>query len=337
MIFSNGGIPSMGTGSGIPTTYGNYWFVDANTSTPGNGKGMKRPFKYIGQAYAAAANNNHDVILLSANSGLQTQSTSGDGTGTSVDDQLAITKGRLHFVGLGGGSRYYGQRSRWTMGVTTASGGAIAVVKNTGVGNTFTNIKFDSSDTESTSKYVFAEGGEYTELVNFELFQSGQEGVATAAQLLSNGDSSYFHNGMIGSLTNDNAWTAAGSNVVLTADTMGVQKVSRDVIFQDVKFFHNTTITTSSAVHATTAGDIERTMIFNDCIFINALLSTNDPADVFIFDSVQTKGQCLLTGNTAHIGFDDWINATGRGLFSNLAPVPASATTNGQMLDMGGS
>src|SRR3970282_1112510 len=175
-LYQNGGAPV-----GFPVTFGttqnkgsgNVWFVNSNTGSDGNtGKRMDKPFATIAKAYAQAVTNNHDVIVLSANGAL------------AEADELDATKNRVHFWGMDAVGRYYGQRSRWTMGVTT--GTAIAVVKNTGVGNSFSNIKFDSSDTLSTSIYAFAEGGEYTVLENCEIYSSGQVGVATAAQLLMN-------------------------------------------------------------------------------------------------------------------------------------------------------
>jgi len=291
MVYSNGGVPTLGTGSGIPTTFGNYWFVDANTSTPGNGKDKRRPFKYIGQAVTAASSNNHDVILISANSAVKTQSSSGDGTGTTVDDELTLTKNRLHFVGLGGGSRYFGQRTRWTMGVTTGS--AIAIVQNTGVGNTFTNIKFDSADTLSTSLYAFADGGEYTQMTNCEIVKSTDLDQTTSGVLLCNADSGYYKNCMVGSLVYQ---VTVNRPCVKFNRTTISGKVARDVVFEDCLFFINTTSTAASHMHGTGATDIERLLLIKNCTFVNAVLGSADPAQAIKFDSAQTQGYVLVQG-----------------------------------------
>jgi len=97
--FPNGvssfGIPQVG--EGIPATFGNVWFVDADSGSDANsGKSMTKAFATIGKAITSATTNNHDVICLSANSA------------HAQTDQISLTKNRLHFVGLGGGSRYYG-------------------------------------------------------------------------------------------------------------------------------------------------------------------------------------------------------------------------------------
>lgn len=277
-VYSNGGVPAIG--SGVPSTFGTYWFVDPDTNTPGTGKSIKRPFKYVGQAVAAAASNNHDVILMSGNSAINTSST---------NDELALTKNRLHFVGMGGGSRYLGQRTRWTMGVTTGS--AIAVVKNTGVGNTFTNIKFDSSDTLSTSLYAFADGGEYTQLTNCEVVKSTDLDQATSAVLLANGDSAYYKNCAFGSLVHIR--TAAGTNVLTTRTTIS-GKVARDVIFEDCIFLLKSTSNTASQIHLTTATDVERMMIIKNSTFIHAVLGSATVAAAIVVDNTQTDGQVIV-------------------------------------------
>lgn len=277
-VYSNGGVPAIG--SGVPSTFGTYWFVDPDTSTPGTGKSIKRPFKYVGQAEAAARTNNHDVILMSANSAINT---------AASNDELTLTKNRLHFVGMGGGSRYLGQRTRWTMGVTTGS--AIAVVQNTGVGNTFTNIKFDSSDTLATSLYAFAEGGEYTQFTNCEIVKSTDLDQTAAAYLLMNGDSTYMKNCAIGSLVYQ--FTVKRPAMLLNRTTI-LGKVARDVIIEDCLFLINTTSTDSSLVHGDNANDVERMLLFKKCGFLNAVLSTADPDQAVEFDSTQTQGSVIL-------------------------------------------
>lgn len=286
---SSFGIPQLG--DGIPSTYGEYIFVDPDSQGADNGKTMKNAFRTVGQAVTKAATNTHAVILMNANSAHST---------ATDNDELTLTKSRMHFVGLGGGSRYLGQRTRWTMGVTT--GTAIAIVQNTGVGNTFTNIKFDSSDTLSTSKFAFADGGEYTQLTNCELVHSGQLGVATAAPLLANGDSAYYLHCAIGSLVH--IWTVAAQNVLFDRETI-TGKVARDVIFEDCLSLSKTTNSSFDHMRGTGATDIERMLIFKNCGWVNAKLGSANPDECVSFDSTQTEGEivvdaaCWERGNTA--------------------------------------
>ena len=280
-LYQNGGSPV-----GLPVTFGttqnkgagNVWFVNSNTGSDGNtGKRMDKPFSTIAKAYTQAVTNNHDLIVLSANGAL------------AEADELAVSKNRVHFWGMDAVGRYYGQRSRWTMGVTT--GTAIGIVQNTGVGNSFSNIKFDSSDTLATSLYSFAEGGEYTVLENCEIYKSSLLGTATAAELLMNGDSALVRHCTIGSLANQ--VTAARTNVLLTRETIS-GKVARDVTFEDCLFWLKSSSATASHVHATTATDVERMLLIKNSAMIVAKLSGATVGDAIIVDSAQTEGEILV-------------------------------------------
>jgi hypothetical protein len=131
-VFSQG---MLLTGGGIPATFGNVWFVDyTKGSDSHSGKRMDQAFKTVNAAMGAATTNNNDVICLAAHSAAHT-----------LADQLTITKNRLHFIGLDcSPTRYIGQRARISLGVTT--GTAVAAIHNTGVGNTFTNLKIQSAE-----------------------------------------------------------------------------------------------------------------------------------------------------------------------------------------------
>ncbi len=311
------GLTSQGVplpGNGLPTTFpntsgqnGRYIFVNPSTgSDQHNGLRMNRPKATISSALASTTSNNHDVIVLSASSG-HTQT-----------DEIAVTGSRTHFVGLDAVGRYLGARSRVTMGVT--SGTAIAIVQNTGVGNTFSNIKFDSSDTLSTSKYAFADGGEYTRVIGCEIVSSGQLGVATAAPLLMNGDSAYYSGCSIGSLVH--IWTAAAACMLTTRVTIS-GKVCRDSIMEDCMFLLKTD-TTASAIHITTATDVERMLLLKNCQLINAKLSTGTQAKAIVLDNAQTDGFVICDG-TYQYNFTS-LATTASGVLAGNATVATAGT-----------
>jgi hypothetical protein len=283
-VFQFGGAPvglpvTFGTGAGKGP--GKVFFVNPTSGSDGNvGTRMDKPFSTIAAAYAAATSNNHDMIVLSANAA------------HAATDQLSVTKNRTHFLGLDCAGRYYGQRSRWTMGVT--SGSAIAIVKNTGVGNSWQNIKFDSSDTLSTSIYAFAEGGEYTVLEHCEIYKSTDLDQATAAELLMNGDSALIRKCTIGSLAN--TVSAARTNVLLTTGTIS-GKAARDVTFEDCLFWLKSSSATASHFHATTAADVERMLLIKNCVMVVAKLSTATVGDAIIVDTAQTEGQIIVVNS----------------------------------------
>lgn len=286
-LFQFGGSPvglpvTFGTGAGKGP--GKVFFVNPTSGSDGNvGTRMDKPFASIAKAYSMTTSNNHDMIVLSANAA------------HAATDELVVNTNRTHFWGLDAVGRYYGQRSRWTMGVTTGS--AIAIVKNTGVGNSWSNIKFDSSDTLATSLYAFAEGGEYTVLENCEIYKSTDLDQATAAELVMNGDSALVRNCTIGSLANE--VSAARTNVLLTRDTIA-GKVSRDVTFENCLFWLKSSSATASHFHATTATDVERMFMIKNSAMIVAKLSAATVGDAIIVGTALTEGQIIVI-NTPNV------------------------------------
>lgn len=247
------GLTSMGipvTGMGIPATFGTYYFVDSNNGNDNNsGKAMDEAFATLENAYDNVTSNAHDVIVLSGNSA------------HSLSDEITWAKSRVHLVGLGGGHRYMGQRSRITLGVTTGS--AIAALQVTGVGNTFTNLKITSSDTLSTSVYCVADGGEFSQW-NYCWFEKNTDLDQTgAAELLCNADTGYYNHCTIGNMIYQPS--VARQNVLFTRETIS-GKVARDVIFEDCLFLSFATATTFVNCRAT-ANDIERVALFKNCHF----------------------------------------------------------------------
>jgi len=272
-------------GGGIPTLFGNtagqgsgkrFYVNPTNGLSSNDGLSMSKPLATPAQAEALMTSNNHDLVILSASSG------------HSASDELTLTKNRTHFMGLDAVGRYVGQRSRWTMGVTTGS--AIAIVQNTGVGNSFVNIKFDSSDTLSTSLYAFADGGEYTRLSYCEIVKSTLLSDTGRAYILCNGDSAHYDHCWFGSLVYQ--VTAKNTCMLLNRETI-TGKVARDVIVEDCIFALNTTSSDASMIHGDGATDIERLLYLKNCGFINALLSTADPDQAVEFDSAPTQGDTI--------------------------------------------
>lgn len=264
-------------GSGIPTTFGDYFYVDANDGDDSNdGKTMRTAKKTVLAAYNLTTSSNHDVILMSAASG------------HSFADELIVAKNRVHFVGLGLGHRYMGQRTRWTMGVTTGS--AVALLKVTGVGCTFTNIKMTSSDTLSTSLYCVADGGEFTEFSHCWFEKDTDLNQTTAAELLANGDTSYYRNCTFGN--GIYTVTAARQNVLCTRETI-TGKVARDCIWEDCIFLSRCNSATFVNVRATT-NDLERLTLFKNCTFQAVKTSPATQDEAFGIASALTDSEVIL-------------------------------------------
>ena len=295
------------TPNGIPATFGTTYFVDKENGSDGfNGLSMtdtggSGPKKTVLAAYNATTDNKHDVIVMS-------------GVGThSFTAELVVAKNRVHFVGLGGGSRYMGQRTKWDL----ASGGSAnsACVRVTGTGCTFTNIKISNSD--SSTSFAVADGGEFTQWTNVEMINTQNLGTVTDAHLLCNADTGYYLRCSIGSSQEPHAYTDSRGNVLFTKEIV-TGKVCRDTIFEDCIFpIEANSATGCSCLLITGAGDINRILWLKNCVFWGSKLSDTIDRAIQI-DVSQTEGDIFLDGCTVH-GIDD-VTATGTtAVFHNAA------------------
>lgn len=280
--------------NGAVTTFGDVYYVDADNGVDtGKGDSVTNAFKTITYAMAAAKTNNNDVIVLSANSAhVQTA-------------MLSVTKNRLHFVGadLRGSAIGMGSRCKITMDDTVVAAD-IAVMNNTGVGNTFTNIKFDSGTTLAQSLYAVAEGGEYSVYEKCEIVKHSLLTTTGAADLVANGDSTQYINCYIGTT----AYTGTSgaiirANVLFTKALAGTGLIARDNIFTNCIFGRRAGHVNNRFVYWAAATDIERLCIFDNCVFYNVLDAAAAPATCI-------AGGAALTGGSVLAINPSFINAT---------------------------
>jgi len=281
--FPNGlssfGIPVIG--SGIPASAGTYYFVDYTNGSDGNrGTSTDRPFKTISKAYEEATSGADDVIVLM-------------GSATHVlTEMLDVTKSRVHFVGMDGTfGRMYGQNAKVSLTATTGATN-IATMQNTGVRNSFTNIKFMNSSTVTEGIYCVAEGGEYTVYTNCEIYKDTDLDETAAAEMLHNGDSVQMLGCTIGSLANIVADNVIRPCVKVTATLSG--KKFRDGVFIDCMFWRKAGGTEAVMIYGANATDVERLLLAKNCTFINNILSAATPAHAVGFGAAQTQGTVLL-------------------------------------------
>jgi len=201
------------------------------------------------------------------------------------------TKNRIHVIGLNGVPGHYGQGVKLSIGVTTAATD-IALLKVTGIRNTFSNIKFISNNTVAEGLYGVVEAGEYTRYFNCEFYKATDLDETAAAELLHNGDSTMFYNCTFGSTANIIATAKIRPNVLLTATISG--KKCRDTYFENCIFWSKAGGTQHVAVYGANATDVERMLLMKDCSFINNALSAATPAHAVGFGAAQTEGTILL-------------------------------------------
>lgn len=302
-------------GDGLPFTFGTTYYVDYDNGLDTNdGLTPETPVKTVAYGYSLMATNKNDVLVLSAYSG------------HPLSAMLTVSKSRVHFIGSGIGFRKYGQRARITMGVTTATTD-VFMIKNLGVGNTFSNIKFANGNTVTENVAAVGEGGEYASYNNCEFYDSTELDSDTHAELVCNGDSAQFYNCTFGSLADSVSGDKVRPAVLFTKETVGTGKVSRDVYFDGCNFWKNAGGTTTAMVKIAADADIERYCEFHNCAFVANILGAV-PA-VAIASPTLTNATFVVSGDSYAIQCTKIATATG--IFSALNAKVATATIGIQM------
>lgn len=265
---------------------GKVYFVDATNGVDSNsGLSPDTALATLAQAYSLVTTNNHDVIVLSANA-----------THT-LTAMLNISKNRVHIIGLDGRSGYgMGARAKISLGVTSAATD-IATIQNTGVGNTFTNVKIMNSNTVTEGIYALAEGGEYSVYQQCEFYKDTDLDQTAAAEVLNNGDSAQWLNCTFGSSANIIADNKIRPNMLLTATLSG--KKCRDNIIDSCIFLSKAGGTEAVRIYGANATDVERLFLVQNSIFFNNPLSAATPAHAVGFGAAQTEGAVILKNCTS--------------------------------------
>lgn len=276
VLYTAGGIPIVGT------VFGNAFYVDyRNGSDDNSGTRRDKAFKTLGAAVAAVTTNNNDVIFI-------------DGDSTVVEPAMVtIDKNRVHLVGINGPAGHYGAGAKVSC-AASATATNIAAVKNTGVRNTFTGIKFVGAQTVAEGLYAFVEGGEYTRFFGCEFYKETDLDVTGAADLVMNGDSAMLYNCTIGSSANAISGAIIRANMLMTAGLAGTGKVCRDLYMENCIFWRRSSNVANRFIYGANATDLERFAILKDCLFANAKNASAVPAQNVAFGASLTVGEMLL-------------------------------------------
>lgn len=267
--------------------YGDVYHVDYERGsdsyrgiTPGTA------FKTYSKAYDKATSNQNDAILI-------------NGYSTVVETAMIDwTKNRIHTFGCNGPMPIfgYGAGAKVQLGVTTDTSD-IAIIKVTGVRNSWTGIKFDSANTLTQSAYAVADGGEYSRWNFCEFYKSTHLTTAAAAELLCNSDSGNYCRCTFGDLVNHRDSAGSGSiqrpNVLFNRETI-TGKVARDVTFEKCHFLVKAGHADVCMTYGSGATDIERRMVMDECVYWNCVLGGGTVADAVNFGAAQTTGDVLL-------------------------------------------
>lgn len=276
--------------------------------------GIVRVYTSLSDAYDAATTNNNDVILLDAD------------TTHSLSAGLAITKNRIHFIGMDGGDRLvqHGAKVQLATAATTAY-----VVKNTGTRNTFRNIKFIQAATAATGLTVFQEGGEGTLFKNCH-FQFGvvdNLDQTDAFEFVAGSDSATYLDCTFGT---DTLLTSA-ARAVFSIDQVTSSQEFKSNIMRGCTFLISSSSGTATHIRLSAVGDILFTNLFDRCNFVASVDSAGGAA---IAETVQTgtgtvKG-VLCFAHPSTFNSTDFATATsGRNTAVQIVGVVSTAGTAG--------
>jgi hypothetical protein len=304
------GVPLLG---GIPTGLTKTLFVDygnGSDSVSEKSNSVSRPFKTIDKAYGLLTTNKNEGIALMGSSS------------HALTSMLTVAKNRVHFFGYDPGGRMFGQNAKISLGVTAAATD-IGTILNTGIRNSFHNIKFTNANTVAQGIYCFVEGGEYTVLDFCEIYKETDLDVTGASELVMNGDSATIRNCVIGSTANAISGDVIRANVRLTAGLAGAGKVSRDVVFDNCLFWKRASHVNNRFFYGANATDVERMLLIRNSVFFNTKLASALPAQCVAFGAEQTQGFCLIDNCTS---INNTKLSTTTGVYVS-GPVPTYATS----------
>jgi hypothetical protein len=285
-----GGIGSMPTMGGLSKVY----FVEpAATKASDNNPGVKPslPRDTVGSAYGSTVDKRGDVIYLLND---------GNATGSSREATLPIawSNDNTHLVGCCAPTMV-SQRAR----ITPASSAALtenAVLNVSGHGNSFHNLQighWGSTDAKGTQGVTVSGNRNYfnnCHIIGIAHANPGDE--TDSADLLLTGEENTFENCYFGIDTIVRSTTNA--NVELSG------AAARN-IFKNCFFAMYTDAATPLFVKIDGAGDIDRFVWFQNCVFYNAVAS-GSTAITGAMDVHASAGGMVILQDCMLIGGNDW-------------------------------
>lgn len=283
---------------------GKIWFVDPTNGDNAN-SGLNTSHAFASVEYALTLATSGDTIALS------TSATH------SLAAGLLVTKSRINFIGLDFQGRQVQQ------GAKIQLGGAIAsayVLKNTGVRNSFVNIKFIQASTDSTALTVLQEGGEggLYQNCSFVFGVANNLGSTSAYEVLAGSDSATYLNCTFGA---DTLLTTAARSVFHIDQVSGFEFKSN--ILQNCNFIISSSSASANFIKLDAVGDVLFTNLFKDCTFVASVDSAGGIAmSVAVFTGTSTVKGGLYFVRPNAFNVTDFCTATSGGNTNVQVVVP---------------
>lgn len=242
-------------------------FICANSTDPVYDKlaqifdtdpsGDVRLFSSLSGAEGACVSDRNDVVVIDAKTSLK------------VTAMLTLSKNRVHYVGFDGGGRLADQR---TLISNTGAGAAtdVAMVRVTGTGRSFRNIKFANNWTVAQNLYCLDDQSSQTYFENCTIQNLGSAHLtnASAASLRLSGDTCLYKHCTIGQDTLKITSTA-GQQMLILAGADGGATAAHRVVFENCQFESYTSDTTHAFIRVTANGAIDRYVRLENPRFMN--------------------------------------------------------------------
>lgn len=237
--------------------------------------GDVRLFSTLAGAYDAVVSDRNDVILI-------------DGSSVHSTAMITVAKNRVHFLGMDSGGRRNSQGAKIVTPATSVAG-STAVIKNTGVRNTFRNIKFIQQGTNVAQVNSFDDSGEGTFVENCHISHISLLSTATVSPLKFAGDTCHYKNCQIGDST---IYRTGASQMA-----MRLAQYARYSYFEDCEFVNYSSQTSAMLVGCDAATAVIGWVKFTRCGFNGALKADGataggEPAVAVV--SALTSGYILL-------------------------------------------
>ena len=266
-------------------TQGNTFFVRPGTGKDGNdGRSPRTAFKTLAKALSKCTANQNDVVYLFA------ESNTAGSTTDYQSAQLDWNKDQVHLIGVNSGS-LYSQRSR--LAFVSSYAAAAPLFKLSANGCTIQGIEFFMGVADVTPIGAMLVTGMRNTVKGCHIAGIGADtnDIAGAYSLrLSASQENLFEDCTIG-LDTIGGGTAANSEILIdTAATRETFRRCRIVRLLDHATNH-------PLVKLASATAIDRTLIFEDCLFVNESVNfAIAQAGVFKLVALLTQGQPILKG-----------------------------------------
>ena len=301
---------------GLPYV-GNIYYVDpTNGSDSASGKTKAAAVKTLAVAYDKCTTNKHDVVVIVPG---------GTGTGTGTVETAAITwsKSLTHLVGNASG--WIAGRAR----VTTATASLTPFITLSGNGCIFKDVQFFMGTT--TGLYLFKVTGDRNHFYNVHFAGIGDatagDSAAAASLWLSGGDENYFGHCVVGLDT----IARSTSNANLELDAASTRNTFEDCLFP--AYADNAG---ALFVKIDASADIDRFVLFKNCMFVNAVGSAATTMTVGM-DLHASAGGLVILQDSVFFGAtdvaDDFTNV--RGNPANAAGYAANAAGTQALIGLG--